>query len=107
MSDNHNILSIDEIELIDNEVSSSYIRGPCHLVIILPGGHGAGGGEEPELVPAEAAQAGHDEDEGHQRHAAQADHHDLGLQPRPAPELTRGQTLQLGASENVLEVTRG
>ena len=107
MSDNHNILSIDEIELIDNDVSSSYIRGPCHLVIILRCGHGAGGGEEPELVPAEAAQARHDEDEGHQHHAAQADHLDLGLQPRPAPELTRGQTLQLGASANVLEVTRG
>ena len=64
-----------------------------HLVAVLPGRDRAGGGQQPQLVPAEAAEAGDHEHEGHQRHAAEADHHDLGLEARPATQLCRGQTL--------------
>ena len=69
-----------------------------HLVTVLPGRDRAGGGQQPQLAPAEAAEAGDHEDQGNQRHAAEADHHDLGLEAGPAPEVTRGQTLQQRAS---------
>ena len=64
-----------------------------HLVAVLPGRDRAGGGQQPQLVPAEAAEAGDHEHEGNQRHAAEADHHDLGLKAGPTPQLGRGQTL--------------